>query len=46
LRPLADTVQATLAWVRTDPVVSGSRVVAPGGLAPEREADLLARAAG
>ena len=43
--PLADTVAATLAWARTGPVVTGSRVVAPGGLAPEREAELLAKAA-
>ena len=45
VRPLADTVAATLAWARTGPVVTGSRVVAPGGLAPEREAELLAKAA-
>jgi 2'-hydroxyisoflavone reductase len=45
LRPLADTVAATLAWARTDPVVTGSRVVAPGGLAPERERELLGKAA-
>ncbi|MDX6504407.1 MAG: hypothetical protein QOE29_1532, partial [Gaiellaceae bacterium] len=44
-RPLAATVADTLAWVRTDPVVRGSRVVAPGGLAPERERELLARVA-
>jgi 2'-hydroxyisoflavone reductase len=46
LRPLAETVEATLAWARTGPVVTGSRVVGPGGLAPEREAELLRRAAG
>jgi 2'-hydroxyisoflavone reductase len=45
LRPLAETVAATLAWARTNPTVSGSRVVAPGGLAPEREAELLRKAA-
>jgi 2'-hydroxyisoflavone reductase len=45
LRPLAETVRATLEWARTTPVVSGSRVVGPGGLAPEREAELLRQAA-
>ncbi|MDX6516693.1 MAG: hypothetical protein QOH73_2359 [Gaiellaceae bacterium] len=44
-RPLEETVADTLAWVRTEPVVTGSRVVAPGGLAPERERELLARVA-
>jgi nucleoside-diphosphate-sugar epimerase len=46
LRPLAQTVRATLEWARTQPVVTGSRLVAPGGLAPQREAELLAKAAG
>lgn len=44
-RPLADTVAATLEWARAGEAVTGSRVVAPGGLAPERERELLARAA-
>jgi 2'-hydroxyisoflavone reductase len=45
LRPLAETVGATLEWARTTPVVGGSRVVGPSGLAPDREAELLAKAA-
>jgi len=44
-RPLADTIAATLAWAQTGEAVHGSRVVAPGGLAPERERELLRRAA-
>lgn len=50
LRPLEDTVADTLGWVRSGPgpppPVEGSPRPPPAGLAPEREADLLARLAG
>lgn len=46
LRPLEQTVVDTLAWVRERPgvpVKTGGVAMAPAGLSPEREADLLAR---
>jgi len=48
-RPLEDTVDDTLAWVRTRdgvPRRTGGVALEPAGLAPSREAELLARLAG